>query len=77
MLLNVCVLSPKGVIFQGTARSAVLPGEEGVFEVLPFHKSIVSRLISGNLFIDNEAIPIARGAMKLDKNELTVVVEEP
>lgn len=76
MLLNVCVLSPKGVIFQGTARRAVLPGEEGVFEVLPFHKSIVSRLISGNLFIDNEAIPIVRGAMKLDKNELTVIVEE-
>jgi F0F1-type ATP synthase epsilon subunit len=76
MLLNVSVLTPKEVIFEGTARSVIVPGEEGVFEVSPFHKSIVSRLISGNLFIDNEKFPIRRGVMKLHNNQVTVIIEE-
>ena len=75
MLLAVSVLTPKEIIFEGTARSVILPGEEGVFEVSPFHKSIVSRLISGNLFIDNERIPIRRGVMILHNNRVTVIIE--
>jgi len=47
MELNVYMLSPKKVLFEGKAKSVVLPGEEGTFEVLPLHKSILTRLFSG------------------------------
>jgi F0F1-type ATP synthase epsilon subunit len=77
MLLEVAVLTPKEAIFEGKARSVILPGENGVFEILPFHKGIVARLISGNLFIDGEKIPIRRGVVKVYKNQITVIVEEP
>ncbi|MFA5356751.1 MAG: hypothetical protein WC301_05030 [Candidatus Omnitrophota bacterium] len=76
MLLAVSILTPREVIFEGNARSVILPGEEGVFEVSPFHKSIVSRLISGNLFIDNEMIPVRRGVMKMHNNRVTVIIEQ-
>jgi F0F1-type ATP synthase epsilon subunit len=69
MLLKVKVLSPQEVI-------VIFPGEQGVFEVLPFHKRLISRLIAGQLFVDDRAFAIKRGVVQVDQNEITVVVEE-
>jgi len=76
MLLDVVVMNPQKVVFEGKAKSVQLPGEEGVFEVLPFHKPIVSRLISGTLSIDSEHIFLMRGVVKVAKNKVTVIIEE-
>ena len=76
MLLKVKVLSPQEVIFEGKAKSVIFPGEQGVFEVLPFHKRLISRLIAGQLFVDDQAFPIKRGVAQVNQNEITVVVEE-
>ena len=76
MWLDVCVSSPKEVIFEGKARNVILPGEQGVFEVLPFHRSILSRLISGTLVIDEQTIRIRRGVVRVHYNKVTVIVEE-
>jgi F-type H+-transporting ATPase subunit epsilon len=76
MELSVSVLNPKEVVFEGKARSLIVPGEEGVFEILPFHKRVLSRLISGVLFIDERSIPIHRGIIKVDQNKVSVIIEE-
>lgn len=76
MLLKVKVLSPQEVIFEGQAKSVTFPGEQGVFEVLPFHKRLMSRLISGQLFVDDRAFLIKRGVVQVNQNEVTVLVEE-
>ena len=76
MLLDVSVLSPEKIIYEGKARSVVLPGEQGVFEVLPYHKRILSRLISGALVIDGEVFSIYRGIVSVSQNKVTVIVEE-
>jgi len=76
MFLEVCILTPQKLIFEGKVKNLILPGEEGVFEVLPFHKEIISRLISGNLIIDKEVYPIKRGIIKVEKNKALVIVEE-
>jgi len=76
MLLDISILSPQKIIFNGKARRVVLPGEQGIFEVLPFHKSILSRLISGTLFIDEESFFIRRGVIKVYQNKVTIIVEE-
>lgn len=70
------ILNSRRVLFEGTAKSVILPGESGVFEVLPFHKDIISRLIAGNLFLDNEEMPIKRGIVKVHKDKVTVIVED-
>lgn len=75
MPLNVSVLTPSEVLFKGKAGSVIVPGEQGVFEILPFHKPILSRLISGMLHIDDLKFSIKRGIVKVNHNQVTVVTE--
>ncbi len=76
MFLEVTVLSPREIIFQGQAKSIILPGEEGVFEVLPLHKRILSRLISGRLFVDEQSFLVKKGIVKVNQNKVTIIMEE-
>ena len=76
MPFPVSLLSQKEVIFEGKAESVIVPGEEGVFEILPFHKPIVSRLLSGTLFIDAQSFSIRRGIIKVSKNKAVIIIEE-
>lgn len=76
MLLDVHVLSPGKVFYKGAAKSVVLPGEEGVFEILPFHKPILSRLISGVVYVDEKEIAVRRGIVQCLLNKVTVIIEE-
>jgi len=70
------VVSPHAVVFQGRANRVILPGEQGVFEVLPFHRPLVSRLLTGLVVIDDQAVPIQRGIVKVDHNHLTAIIEQ-
>jgi F-type H+-transporting ATPase subunit epsilon len=76
MEIDVLILSPTGVIFEGKAGSVTLPGEQGVFEILPFHKAILSRLISGTLFVGEQSVSIQRGLVSVNQNKVTIIVEE-
>lgn len=76
-MLDVSLLSPQEIIFEGQAKSVILPGESGVFEVQPFHKRILSRLISGILFIDQQNFSVQRGIAKVYKNKVTIIIEQP
>jgi len=74
-MFNVTLLDQAHVIFDGVAKSVILPGDEGEFEVLDFHKPIVSSLKRGEIVIDNMAFPIARGIMRFYKEQMTALVE--
>lgn len=76
MQMDVTAYTPTRVIFSGKAGSVILPGEQGVFEILPHHKPILSRLISGTLHIGEESFSVQRGVVKVDKNSVTIIVEE-
>lgn len=74
--LSISVLSPREIIFEGKASSVVLPGEEGVLEIQPFHKRLLSRLISGILLVDERVFRIQRGIVKVNQNKVIVIIEE-
>ena len=75
-MVEVLFLSPQRVIFEGQAKSIILPGEEGAFEILSFHKDIFSRLLTGWVIIDEkEKVPIKRGIVKVEKNVATIIAE--
>lgn len=74
-MFNVTILDPAHVIFDGMATSVILPGDEGEFEVLAFHKPIISFLRRGEVIIDNMGFPITRGIMRFYKDKLTALVE--
>jgi len=74
-MLNVTIISPQKMIFKGEAKSVILPGEKGIFEILPFHKPFLSRLIAGELIVDERSFTIRRGVLKADHGSVTAVVE--
>ena len=74
-MLDVVILSAQGFLFQGRARQVICPGEAGVFEVCPLHRPLVSRLLPGCIVVDDRAIPILRGVVKVHHDTVTAIVE--
>jgi F-type H+-transporting ATPase subunit epsilon len=75
--VNVRILNPKRLVFEGEAQSVFLPGDVAEFEILDYHAPIVSLLTRGDVVIDGERkIPISRGMVKFDENECMILVEE-
>lgn len=75
--MQVKILNPKHVLFEGEAKSVFLPGDLAEFELLDFHVPIVSLLRPGRVVIDGgRRIPIKRGMVKFDNNECMILVEE-
>lgn len=75
--LDVKVLTPQRLVFQGKAETLILPGERGVFEIQPHHKRLLSRLIQGKMFIDQTKVEIKRGVVKVGLNDVVIIAEEP
>jgi F-type H+-transporting ATPase subunit epsilon len=74
-MFNALILDYNEAVFRGKARSAVLPGENGVFEVMDFHAPIVSLLQEGEIIIDSEIFPIRKGIVNFYKNTLIAIIE--
>jgi F-type H+-transporting ATPase subunit epsilon len=75
-MLEVVVTTPQKIVFEGKAKSVILPGEQGVCEALSFHKPFLSRLVSGRLIIDQQAFLIRRGVIGINNNKASIIVEE-
>ena len=73
---NVLILTLDRVVFEGTGKSLILPGEKGTLEVLPYHKKLLTRLVRGPMVLDGSVFPISRGVVKVGLNEVTAIVEE-
>ena len=73
---NVLMATIDRVIYEGTAKSLILPGESGTFEVLPYHKKLLSRLVSGPVVLDGATFPIRRGVVRVSPTDVTIIVEE-
>lgn len=76
-MVELTIISPRRVIFEGTVNSIILPGEEGVFEIQSYHKNIISRLVSGIVIVDGKNIfNIKRGVVKLERGRAMIIAEE-
>ncbi len=75
-MLELVITSLERMIFRGKAKSIILPGEQGVFEILSFHKPLLSRLVEGKIIIDGKPLPIRRGVVKVNDNKAAIIVEE-
>lgn len=73
--MDVVILSAQDLLYQGRADRVILPGEQGVFEVAPFHRPLVSRLLPGLIVVDHQAFPIRRGVVKIRHDAVTAIVE--
>ena len=75
-MINVLIINPEEVLFEGKANKIILPGEQGVFEVLSFHKPLLTRLFSGMVIVDDDkTFSVKRGIVKVEEEKVTVIVE--
>jgi F-type H+-transporting ATPase subunit epsilon len=75
-MFKVTILNPKHELFEGKAKSVILPGDRGEFEILDFHSPVISLLKEGNVIIDGKYLAIKRGVANFHKGELVALVEE-
>ena len=76
LILNARPKVPEEIIFEGQSNSVTLPGIEGEFEILDFHKPIISQLKKGLIVVDNtKEYKIKAGIAKMDHQSLVAVVE--
>ena len=74
------VVTPEQVVFEGTARSLVAPAWDGRVGVLPRHAPFLTLLGSGPLEVDlaageRRSFGISGGVMKVEDNEVTVLAD--
>lgn len=74
-MLDLTIISPEKIVFEGKAESIILPGEQGTFEIQTYHKPLLSRLLAGDVLVDGTVFPINRGIVKVRDNTVTIVSE--
>ncbi|PHS57050.1 MAG: F0F1 ATP synthase subunit epsilon [Sulfurimonas sp.] len=79
-MLKLEILTPNGEIYNGSALSVTLPGEEGEFGVLAEHSSLCTLLEAGVIDIEKEdksieSILINWGVVQVDEEKVIVLVE--
>ena len=47
--MNIKILTPESVIFEGEVESVLLPGKNGDFQIMKDHAAIVSALVNGKV----------------------------
>mgnify|MGYP000339005736 FL=1 len=78
--LQVRVVSPESLLFEGPAVSVVAPAWDGRVGILPGHAPMIALLGSGDLSIDlpgggSQRLFVAGGVLKVEGAELVVLTE--
>ncbi len=78
--LQVRVVSPEQVLYEGPAASVVAPSWDGKVGILPGHAPMIALLGSGELSLDqpgggSERLFVAGGVLKVEGDDLMILVE--
>ncbi len=78
--LNLEVVTPSGLIYEGKVLEVTLPGEEGEFGVLPHHAALTTLLKAGVVDIEKEdksveSIVVNWGVVQVDEEKVVVLVD--
>lgn len=78
--LDVRVVSPEKVVFQGPSAGVVAPAWDGQVGILPGHAPLVSLLGGGALDVDlpgggSHRFHVAGGVLKVEGNRVTILTE--
>jgi len=81
MSLNLKIISPERIVFNGEVESIKVPGTNGEFEVLNNHAPIISSLDKG--FVEysfnggRNQLEVSGGFIEVKDNEVSLCVETP
>ena len=71
------VLSLVRMLYDAQVESVYLAGDEGEFELLPYHYPLLGALPEGEIKIaGQQGIPLRAGVVMFENNKCTIVIEE-
>ena len=71
------VMTPDSLLYQKEVESVFFTGDQGEYEILPYHYPVLGVLKEGNIIVNwSEAIPLKFGVVKFFANDCIVLVEE-
>lgn len=74
---KISVMTPEALLYQNEVESAFFIGDQGEFELLPYHYPILAVLEQSSIILNwREAVPIKFGLVKFFANDCIVLVEE-
>jgi F-type H+-transporting ATPase subunit epsilon len=78
--LNVRVVSPQKIVFEGEAAAVVAPAWDGQVGILPGHAPMLSLIGMGEVSVDrpgggSDAFHVAGGVLKVERNQVTLLTE--
>jgi len=74
---KISVMTPDALLYQNEIESVFFTGDQGEYEILPYHYPVLGVLKQGNIIINwREAIPLKFGIVKFFANDCIVLVEE-
>jgi len=74
---KISVMTPDALLYQNEVESVFLTGDQGEYELLPYHYPVLGVLKEGNIIVNwREAIPVKFGIIKFFANDCIVLVEE-
>ena len=73
---NLQVVSLRGMAFDDMVEAIYLTGDDGEFELLPFHHPLLASISDGDLKIANHAsIRIKSGILSFNNNQCRIIAE--
>jgi F-type H+-transporting ATPase subunit epsilon len=78
--LNVRVVSPDKIVFEGEASAVVAPAWDGQVGILPGHAPMLALIGSGALSVDrpgggSDTFHVAGGVLKVERDTVTLLTE--
>ena len=78
--LNVRVVAPSKIVFEGVASAMVAPAWDGQVGILPNHAPMLALLGAGEVSIDrpgggSDEFFVAGGVLKVERNQVTLLTE--
>ena len=78
-MLELKIVSPERIEFDGEVERVVVPGTQGQFEILKDHAPIISTLVNGTVVYTtkdgSQSLPVKGGFVEVKKNEVSLCVE--
>lgn len=79
MGLELKIVSPAKVEYQGVVKNVIVPGISGQFEILQDHAPIISSLSNGEVVYQDSdgehVLNVIRGFVEVRKNKVDICVE--
>ena len=79
MGLELKIVSPAKVEYQGVVKNVIVPGISGQFEILQDHAPIISSLSNGEVVYQDSdgehVLTVIRGFVEVRKNKVDICVE--